>query len=437
MKMLKRVQEQSTFGRLLMAVVVAVLGIALGHLTGHDQIHALVTSEAYFYGIALLLAIGLYSSTRGIELHHLRADLRTVVLAVTVGVIAKAVLITGVMYALSPRPLSLVLGVAVAQIDPLSVAALQRNSQMSDRGKALLLAWASFDDPVTTLLTIYAATLAMSLGGMTIPPEYGAGGLTGFVFGLAANLLLAGIVLVAWRVIRRWRRSEGLAPFLASCILLIALIAVAVSQFWMLGVAITGLFLRPVLSHARDAFEETIQALTLLAFLLSVLGVGVILSLGVNLAMGLALGLVAFLSQGVVSVFLTRDHTRQDQIALAGAQQNGITAIVLALLLLPSFPEIVGIVAPAVLVVNLLHALTNGVHENWLVLSPAALRASVPRGRQKCSPSESQSITAAEKAEPVPRPPETVPTQPVRIKSTSPVERRMNDAILAANPPRP
>jgi hypothetical protein len=56
---------------------------------------------------------------------------------VTLGVPVKAALVSGVMYivflllSLDWQPVYLVLGVAIAQIDPLSVAALQHESRIS------------------------------------------------------------------------------------------------------------------------------------------------------------------------------------------------------------------------------------------------------------------------------------------------------------------
>ena len=51
---------------------------------------------------------------------------------------------------------------------------------------------------------------------------------------------------------------------------------------------------------------------------------------------------------------------RGDRAHLALGQQNGLTAIVLALALQPYLPSAVGIIAMAVLTVNVLHLVTNG-----------------------------------------------------------------------------
>ncbi len=78
-------------------------------------------------GFNTLLAIGLYGSTYGIDLAEARAHVRLILLAITVGVLFKAVLIGLPLWWLFDDPRYLILGVAVAQIDQLSVAALNRD----------------------------------------------------------------------------------------------------------------------------------------------------------------------------------------------------------------------------------------------------------------------------------------------------------------------
>lgn len=379
--------------RLLFTVGLALAGYAAGTLVGDDRIRSLVTATPYFVTISALLAIGLYSSTHGIDRSYLRADLRTVLLAVTAGVVAKALLISALMFAFFHKPAYIALGAVVAQIDPLSVAALQKSSRMSTRGKALLLAWASFDDPVTTLLTVYAVSIAVAAGalGGADANRLTDGGLAAFGSGLAWNLLLAGAAFTVWWAITRLRaRSErrarrgwrqlaralrdggpgagrGRRPrttaFLAECALLVAAAVGAIWQFWMLAIALVGLFLRPEPARDPDAFGRSLNRLTALAFALATIALGVILVPDVRWLPGLTLGLVAFGAQVVAGTLLGRSQRRTDRVALALAQQNGITAIVLALLLESTFPGTVAVVAPAILVINVLHVVSNGVHD--------------------------------------------------------------------------
>lgn len=358
----------------LLTVIVLCAGLAIG--AGVDA-GGVTSSSVYLYFVTALLAVGLYSSTRGIDLGHLRGDLRTVLLAVTVGVLAKAVLISAVMYAVLRRPEYLVLGVAVAQIDPLSVAALQGTSRMSERGRALLLAWASFDDPVTTLLTIYAAAITVLVshpGGRAV----GGAPVTSFVTGLTLNVAFAAVVLAVCAVAGRWARRgggsrwrDGRVRLVMGCALLAVVALVAVTRFWMLGIALVGLFLRPAIPRLLDHATRA-------AFVLATFALGAIAVTGVRLGPGLLLGCTAFLAQAVVSRFITRGQGRPDREYLALAQQNGITAIILALLLERDFPGTVAVVAPAILVINLLHIGTNALHDRGRMTVPLRLLLGAP-----------------------------------------------------------
>jgi len=174
----------------LLAVVVA--GAVLAVFTDLRDV-----DDAGWYGVltAALLAVGLYTSTRGIVLSQARRHVKLIVLAVTVGVFAKAALIGGALVVIFGDPIFWVLGIAVAQIDPLSVAALMRGSPMSQRAKTILAAWASFDDPMTVLLALYVPALIVS---PQVPSALGtSGGLADYSLGLGVNLAFAVVVGVA------------------------------------------------------------------------------------------------------------------------------------------------------------------------------------------------------------------------------------------------
>lgn len=348
--------------RLALILGTAALGWLAAKLAGIGDV---THSAGYLYLAAGLLAVGLYSSTYGIGLDEARHSVRVVLLAATVGVLVKAMLIAALMYLVFRRPEYLVLGVVVAQIDPLSVAAMRTRPRMSERAKAILLAWASFDDPVTVLLTIYLSGLTLSL--LHRGTTFGLGGaadgtLSSFATKTSENLLFAAAAYLAWRPLKhRLRPSEqpaadsgntsrrrlatgtaALAPFFA----------VAIWRVDMLGLAITGLFFRPPLRHW---LARTTQA----AFLLALFALGMVLGPGIDLGPGLVLGSAAFGAQIVVAALITWRQSAADRVYLALGQQNGITAIILALLLEPAFPHTVAIVAPSIFVTNVLNVVAN------------------------------------------------------------------------------
>ncbi|WP_158708476.1 hypothetical protein [Streptomyces sp. NRRL S-244] len=343
-----------------------VAGVTIGLFTDPA---ALVGSGGYLYGTGLLLAVGLYGSTYSIDLGALRSDLSGVVAAVTLGVVLKASLIAGVMVLTFDRPEYLVLGIAVAQIDPLSVAALGKDERMSPRARSLLTAWASFDDPMTVLLTLYVAAYAYTAAGHEGVPAVAGGGAGGYVSGLGLNAaLLAGVLLLWWggrRALRAFAGSRAAAAALAGTppgrraeavltgALVVAMLALAASGMLMPAVALAGLAVR------TGAFDKVVERAVAGAYLAAFLALGLFLAQGVALLPGLVLGVAAFGAQAVVALgvmpLFVRGLERRDRIALGLGQQNGITAVLIALALERDFPGTVSIVGPAVLVVNLLH----------------------------------------------------------------------------------
>ncbi|MDG4757516.1 hypothetical protein [Micromonospora sp. WMMD710] len=343
------------------AVVAAALAGLIVAWAG--DVYGLERAPAYLLLASVLLAVGLVSSTRDISFAEVRAHLRTVLLAVTVGVVAKAALIAGVMVLVFRDPAFLVLGVAVAQIDPLAVAAMSRPDRTSARARSILSIWASFDDPITVLLTVYVSAFALDLSG-------GDGGaLAGAIsdrplellIDLLANVAFAAAAWLLWRLLRAaglggdttGPRVRAALNWLAVA-LLIALVLLAAWQFLMLGLAVAGLFFRPRLG---PVVGRSTQA----AYLVATFLLGLLLVNGVDVVPGVVLGLAAVAAQLVVSVPITRGLPTVDRRYLAWGQQNGITAVILALVLEQDFPGTVGIVATAIVVINVVHALATAV----------------------------------------------------------------------------
>ncbi|WP_219508378.1 hypothetical protein [Nonomuraea ceibae] len=79
----------------------------------------------------------------------------------------------------------------------------------------------------------------------------------------------------------------------------------------------------------------------------------------------LMLGLAAFAAQMLAALVLTRGLAFADRVHLGLAQQNGITAVSLALAFERDFPGFVAIVAPAIVTVNLVHVAANRLSDAW------------------------------------------------------------------------
>ncbi|GAB3009248.1 hypothetical protein GCM10027184_79010 [Saccharothrix stipae] len=372
-------------------------------------LHEVDQSPVYGFFITALLGFGLYASTSGIVIAEFRRQLRTVVIAVTLGVLAKVALIFGVMFFVFREPNHLILAVAVAQIDPLSVAAMRAKSRMSDSAKALLSAWASFDDPITVLLTVYITAFALRGGAV--------GGAGSFAVNLVLNLALAGVAFMLWTLVRgRVRRAEAggrAVRYAVRAVMVVAVLAVgfvAVQYALLLALALLGLFFRPNLGRWVDGLAEA-------GMFLAIAAVGLVLAAEfswVLAGVGAVLGVAAFGAQAVVAFGLTvPKRWRGDRVRLALGQQNGLTAIILALLLEPTFPGAIAVVAPAVVVVNLLHALANGAYDrlpfppavaqrDFDVSATPAVRRSRPVPRVPLNPAPAPQIAAPYQVKPTP-----------------------------------
>ena len=326
--------------QLLYPVLVALGGLGLASVVDISDLPRQPYYEPFTYA---LLAIGLYGSVYGIHLGELKDHRRIVLQAVTVGVLLKTVIIGLVLYLVTRDAVAFLLGLTVAQIDPLSVANLLHGgvSKLSSRARTILSAWSSFDDPMTVLLSIYALYFFLphngtkSLFGSILP----------FFVGLALNLLF---VLVTYLLYRSVKENS-----VAQTLLLLGCFIAAITFQWMLGIAIIALFLRPKLKQLPLVISS--------AFYIAVLLLGFLLVNGVYWIQGLALGAGAILAQILIGLLLTRDLPRSERLYLAFAQQNGITAMILALFFEKDLPTTVGIVAPAIIIINLGYYLFNSV----------------------------------------------------------------------------
>jgi NhaP-type Na+/H+ or K+/H+ antiporter len=344
--------------RLVLVILLALLGLAASAVVQANsgvRLRHVVNSSLYDKGITALLAVGLFASVYGISRRELRQNARIVLVAITFGVAFKAVLTGGIMALAYGNIGYLLLGVAVAQIDPLSVVATLRHSTMSRRAKSVLSAWASFDDPVTVLLVAYLASFTLSRAGRN-----GHGTLPGITAGsypeqIALNAALVAAAALAWYLIGAFCRARGGAGLRTAllCLALVALMAVAVSFDLLIGITVCGLFFRPPV-------EAVISRVVDLAFYAATFLLGMLLVASVNVAAGVLLGVSVFLVQVLAGTIISRGMPRNDRVHLALGQQNGLTAIVLALVLEPYLPAALGIIAIAILVVNVLHISGNG-----------------------------------------------------------------------------
>lgn len=346
---------RSSARRLVLLVGLAVLGLGFSALlqgTSGVRLRQVATSLPYGKGITLLLAIGLFAGAFGISRRELLRNARVVLIAITFGVAIKAALTGGIMVLAYHNLAYLLLGVAVAQIDPLSVAVTIQHSAMSERAKAVLTAWASFDDPVTILLVAYLASFTLFRRGAPVQGHLVGAGLDPHTGQIAFNAALVAVAVIAWYLIKVRGRFADRTRNALLCLMLAGLIAAAVAFNLLIGITVCGLFFRPDI-------KVIVSGVVKFAFYTATFLLGMFLVTGVNIPAGILLGVSVFLVQVLAGTFIGRGMSRQDRVGLALGQQNGLTAIVLALVLQPYLPSAVGIIAVAILVVNILYISAN------------------------------------------------------------------------------
>lgn len=333
-----------------------VVGIT-GNIMGFD-----LQGGPWFY--ALLLGVGLTGCTFGIDKNELKgSDWRLIAMAVTIGVFVKALIIGGVMFFASGQPQFLILGIVVAQIDPLSVGALAGTSRISPKADNLLRAWSSLDDPITVLITVLVVTAQKAFGfslGIHIS-NVAANSIGGYGEYLYLNIALMAVAIWLWQLAYRGSLAWKIA-FTAS--LLVAAILAGVNWYWMFGLALMGLSIRPE-TKVYNWINKKLETATKLAFLAAGVIVGYLLyahlsahGLDAQILWGLALGAMAFVSQMIVAPLLTigSGYTRQDRWHLALGHQNGLTAASLGLA-----TGTIAIVVPAIIATHVLYGATNAI----------------------------------------------------------------------------
>jgi hypothetical protein len=331
------------------AAVLALVATSTGLLT-EQSVHA----PWYVRTMTMLLAIGLFFAAAGIDLEAARRDWRLILSAVTVGVLLKAFIIGGIMVLLFGDPFLWVVGIAVAQIDPIGVSALEQNSRMSERARSILRAWSSLDDPVT-LMTVYVPKILVMLGVLNVPVLVGLPNAQG----LLLNLLLVCVMYALWRFVEQVLCPPAWLGAGIGSIIVFGGVFWGSWHFLLIGVAIAGLSVRPMLGRLVDLAPR-------LAFLGATFFIVALALTGMDIWQGLALGVCAYGAQIVAAHLLTRSVSRSDRWRLAFTQISGITAILLALVLEPVKPGAIAIVAPAILTVYALYFGVNRVAAPWL-----------------------------------------------------------------------
>lgn len=320
----------------------------------------------YLLTVAILLAAGLYGSTYGINITKFKKNIGLIIKAITIGVVLKALVVGTLFFLIFQNPFGFIFGIVVAQIDPLSTAALMRGNRISKNAQSILRAWSSFDDPMTVILSLYAPVAVTLFTGIHWQSTHGVlqeTSVMGYFIETGINILFAAGIAIVWQLMKR--HSKATNYFVIGLValgmygLFLGALSIAVYYFWMLGIAILGLFMRPPIEKALSYIVQ--WSLILAAVLL-----GILLINGIAFWEGFVLGIIAYCAQIFISFPLTRNLPIHDRFHIAFAQQNGITSIILALLFESYHSGTVAVIAPAIIIINTTHALSNNLLDIYL-----------------------------------------------------------------------
>jgi len=327
-----------------------LLFILFGFLVGYFFDIPDIKNSSYITFISdFALAVGLYGSVYGIDVNTLKKNMEVVFLAITIGVILKIALIGGILWLYMDSPVAFLLAAIIAQIDPLSISALEKSKYLSKDGETILRAWSSFDDPITIIISLWLAMFIYVHGDSDFNITISTAATTFYY-----NLFMAVVIYFLWRFLRPLNK-------IVTCIsLLIISFFLAIYFELFLGLAVIALFVRPPLYDK----ENIIIFITLLIVSLIL---GLLISNGINLIVGLILGILTIISQAVVSFFLTEKMSFNDKVKLSFAHQSGITAISLSLYFIQYDSLLIQSISVAIITINFGYIISNWIIDCYVI----------------------------------------------------------------------
>jgi NhaP-type Na+/H+ or K+/H+ antiporter len=352
-------------------VLIAVIGLSAALLFGWN---GLEHSPLYMLIASGLLCIGLYFAVCGIDHAEAKQHWRIITIAITTGVLLKYLIIAGSMFVLTRDWRYVVLAMAVTQIDPLSVAALSGGGRLKPHTKTVLNAWAATDDPMTTILTPVALIAAAYLSGGRVNAHTSWSTLVIDLLPFGLALILAGGIM--WQRYKKWTAPKLLRDVhnrqnTKNVAVGLSVALGAPTKLFSLP-ALVGWFYRPQWTE-NERLVNRILAITLggATFLL-----GILLADNRNFGGGALLGLVTFCSQAVAAYCVLglagkfdgkpSMFSRRDKLHLALGQQNGITAILLSLVLESTTQNAVATIGLAIVTINVLHFVCNWAFDRYV-----------------------------------------------------------------------
>lgn len=323
--------------QILIFIAFVVAGYGVGFVTEINPIE-LAGFQPF---AAAALVIGLYGSVVGIDLNAIQKRRRLAIIVITVAVPLQILATAGLMWLIEPVSVSILVAVAMTQIDPLSVDTLLRDKdRMSEESKGILRVWASFDDPVTVLFGFLILLPLVTGEGSIVDVQ-------SFTLYLAGNLVPAGLIYLLKRY------SSLLDNKILETIVLIVVLVYAFFIEGYLLAAIAGLLLRPL---PERFFSRAIFVL----YHIIVFTVGMsLVAYGINWRLGFLIAVIEFFVIQPATTLIVFNGKPSDLLRISYAQQNGLTTLLMGIAFEALGIRILDILLPGIIIVNLMNLAVN------------------------------------------------------------------------------
>ena len=283
----------------------------------------------------VLLGIAIFSNVSGIDQDFVNRNRKQIFTLVILGVIYKAAIIGSVGFFLTRDPVYFVVGGILAQIDPVLTSFVVQRLNVSERVKQVSKIESSFDDLFSIIWTSF----------VLFPAVFGIYNTFGSTVTILLIFIFAFVFILAHKFLLPDKGFVGSSSVIVNALCNTTMATAFVAWY---------------LRMDEKIFSRVIPLVTALSYVI----IGFYFPSGFNIqnmwyGILIAFVLVYVARRSQVYLFLS-DYDKRDKAFLASNQQQGLTSIVLLISAIPIFgPELVGIVIPAMVTVNLLFYVNN------------------------------------------------------------------------------
>lgn len=281
---------------------------------------------------SICLSLSLFANVQAIDHNFIEEYKGKSIFLVSIGLLFKVILLGTILYLLTKKIEFFLIAALMSQIDPSFTNWAQRLLNVKGRIAKLTLIESTFDDPVSTLLTIYLA-LPFVLGDRLDLKLYSLMMMINLCFSLFFFLFKK----------KSHLKDSIISPFLV-------IIGGVFNLF--LGVALSGLFFR----IKKELFYKPIDIITYL----STFTIGLFIPfIDLDFGYGFLLAVTLVYVVRPIEIFIFfKNFNLKEKLVMSFAEQKGITTLLMLILIQPQI-NIINTVLPAVIFINSLFFINN------------------------------------------------------------------------------